>query len=249
MKRLLAILVGFALIALVVWLGIRTGSDTSLVPWFGIAAALLAPLGLSFIGYALTSREKAALAQLTTIPEINRLIAQAKSEEERIRLLQEQQRQLDELVRFEAERRTLETRRDLLEKEAARILAELRMLDQQIVDLGLKVSATDLGEQFEQLQERIKRLQAGDIVLRFGHQQFFVPRSIFQYVPFGELHLEILRQLSLIQRKFRRAEHRKRLNNQRAPQPVLIDETQPTERVGSSIRPHLTEDGGTEALN
>jgi hypothetical protein len=72
-----------------VWLGLKTTSDAAFVVWFGLASAILAPTGIAMIGYAITGGQREVLQRLSKVPEIDKLISEAKTQEERIRLLEE----------------------------------------------------------------------------------------------------------------------------------------------------------------
>jgi hypothetical protein len=101
-KRILTLLIGLGLLGVVVYLGLIARSDQSYVVWFGIAAAILAPTGLAAIGYSLSAGNRQVLERFSKVPEIERLIGEAKSQEEKIRLLEQERARLIEIVELEA---------------------------------------------------------------------------------------------------------------------------------------------------
>lgn len=182
-KRILSLLLGFGLIGVVIWLGLRTRNDQSLVIWFGLAAALLTPAGFAAIGYALTASNRQVLERLSKVPEIDKLITAAKTQEEKIRLLEEGRAHLLEVVEFEARKESLSGRKKSLEQDALRILNELKAIDAELSDL--KIYSGPVTEQIKTLQAWIRARQQGDLVIRVGSHHFILKRALFLMMPFG----------------------------------------------------------------
>ena len=57
MKRVISAILGIRLIGVVVFLGIKSGSDSIFVIPFGIASALIAPIGISALGYSVKKED------------------------------------------------------------------------------------------------------------------------------------------------------------------------------------------------
>jgi hypothetical protein len=66
---------------------------------FGLSSAVLAPGGIALISYAVTTRSRKALEELTRVPEIGKLVDKAKSQEEKIRILEEERDHLEEVAK------------------------------------------------------------------------------------------------------------------------------------------------------
>jgi hypothetical protein len=73
LKRLAALFLAIALIGGVVYLGILSGKNAMLVPWFGIAAALVAPVGLSLLTYVFSASDAELVRELSKVPKIEEL--------------------------------------------------------------------------------------------------------------------------------------------------------------------------------
>ncbi|MFL6230441.1 MAG: hypothetical protein ACJ741_16845 [Pyrinomonadaceae bacterium] len=121
-KRILTFLFGAGLIAVVVYLGLKARNDQSLVIWFGLAAAILVPSGFAAIGYAFTVTNRQVLERLSKVPEIERLITEARSQEEKIKLLEQERSRLAEIVELEARKQSLIFRKESLEQDGVRLL-------------------------------------------------------------------------------------------------------------------------------
>ncbi len=185
MRRIFLLVAGVVLTGVVVWLGFRATENPTYVLWFGLASALIAPLALNLLSNAISRSEKEMLSQLARVPQISELVAQAESQEERIRILQEERDRLDELVRYEAERRALEARRHLLEQDAVRILGDMEIIDRELDRLGVQVDRSVVGEELQRLQDRIEATRGGDVVLRFGKRDVIIRQDLLSFFPTG----------------------------------------------------------------
>ena len=168
LTRALAALLALAALAGVVYLGILSGKHAKFVVWFGIASAIAAPLGLSLLAYAVFRGDREVIEGLSKVPEIARLISEAKTQEERIRLLEGQRDRLAETVRLESRRQAVMQRREDLEKDGVRLLRELETLDEEARALDLQIGESAAREMVLRLHERVKAREAGDVVLRIG---------------------------------------------------------------------------------
>ena len=178
-KRILAFIFGCVLIALLLMLGKNSADQPTgnSVMWFGLASALLAPMGLGLLGYAILGSDRDQISKLTKVTEIEQLIDKAETEEEKLKRLQEERSILDTIIRFEVDRRTLEVRKKILEKTAEDILKELEIIDQQLIELGSKVEQGVTGEQIKKLRDRIDAIANDDVIFRFGTKQFIIKKS------------------------------------------------------------------------
>src|SRR5690606_18307120 len=115
---------GIIFIASVVYLGYLTVSNPGLVPWFGIASAVLAPSGFALIGSALSSGDRLAIRRRSKVPEIQELIEKATTQEEKLKALQAERADLLQVIEYEAQTQALQSRRSSFESDAVRILNE-----------------------------------------------------------------------------------------------------------------------------
>jgi len=105
-KKLIAVLFAISLLAGTIYLGIRSGEDSKFVVWFGIASAIAAPVGLASLGYAIGSSDGELIQRLAKVPEIEKLVEQAKTQEDKLRVLEAERARLAEIVRFESRRQS-----------------------------------------------------------------------------------------------------------------------------------------------
>jgi hypothetical protein len=124
-RKIISALIATGLITGTVYLGIQSGKDNRFVIWFGIASATAAPVGLNLFTYAFRRSDREIIQQLAKVPEIEKLIEQAKTEEEKIQVLEAERSRLAEIVKIESRRQAALDRIDSLEGDAVRILAEL----------------------------------------------------------------------------------------------------------------------------
>jgi len=189
LKRTITFLLGAGLLAVVVWSGFRTTNGTAYVVWFGLASAILAPTGLALIGYTLTGGQREVLQRLSKIPEIDKLISEAQTQEERIRLLEGERARLLEAVKLETRRQTLITKKYTLEQDGTRILNELQAVNLELAGLEMDVEASTVKEEVARLNEQLQARRRGDVVIRLGETYIRVSRELIRSVPLYPLLL------------------------------------------------------------
>jgi hypothetical protein len=190
MTRLIAAIAGIGLLAAVTLFGISVRDDSKLVLWFGLAAAVLAPVGVALIGYAITAGERRQLARLTHVTEIEQLIAKADDAQTRLRLLEEQRNNLQEAVRIEAARIAMHDRRDALEQNAIQILEELAALDVDFAEANAGATTPEVREALTALEERVEARRRGNIVLTFRGRQYVIDPSPLTGLPFLGIYFQ-----------------------------------------------------------
>lgn len=161
MKRVVAFTAGVLSVAIVIRLGFLSVQDPGYVLWFGLAAALVAPIGLGLLSYALFGTDKVPAERLSKVPEIAELIERADTEEERLRLLEIEKQRLEEFVRYEAERMTLESRKASWEDSAQRVLSDLNDIEVELDRIAAAPSSNIVSKQVRQLRDRLQGRSQG----------------------------------------------------------------------------------------
>ncbi len=185
LKKVLAVLVALLLLAGVIYLGVLSGEDNRFVVWFGIASAIVAPIGFALFGFAISPSDRDLIQRLSKIPEIERLVQEAKTQEEKVRVLEAERARLTEIVRLESRRQSIRDRNESLERDAIRILQELDSLDQELKLLDVEIGESVANDEIRQLRERVKARQEGDVIFHIGSRVYRVDRDIIKAIPFG----------------------------------------------------------------
>jgi hypothetical protein len=183
--RFAAALLALTLLAGVVYLGILSGRDAKYVVWFGIASAIVAPIGLTLFGYAFRSGDRNLIQRLSKVPEIERLVLEANTQEEKIRLLEAERARLVEVVKIESRREAIRDRIESLENDAVRIIRELKNFDTEAASVEEKITDSPVAEEIKALHERVRARQEGDVVIRLGTRVYRIDRDIIKAFPFG----------------------------------------------------------------
>lgn len=186
-SRLASAALGVLLLTGVVLLGVQATRDDGSVIWFGIAAAIAAPIGIAALGYTLRGSNRQLLHELSKVPDIERLIHQAKSYEEKVALLEEERGRLVEAVQTEARREALLQRKDYLEQEGRRILDELAAVDAELVGVEQEARESEATAEISELYDRLRRVRRGDLVLRVGSRYVIINRDLLLTLPMGRV--------------------------------------------------------------
>jgi hypothetical protein len=166
--RVLAAVCALALLGGVIYLGVLSGRNSKFVVWFGIAAAIAAPVGLTLLGYSLTRSNSDVIQRLAQVPEIERLVAEAKTQEEKVRLLQTEAKRMAETIKLESRRQAARDRIESLERDAVRIIQELDGLDKEIGLIDQPAGDSIINAEIKRLRERVRARERGDVILRLA---------------------------------------------------------------------------------
>lgn len=151
MKKIISAIIGILLIGIVVYFGVKSGDNNKFIVPFGLVSALIAPMGLSALGYSI-KKEDETLQKLTKIPQIDELIEQAETEEEKIEHLKKEKEVLLDYIKNESNRIAKIERKKILEDNAKRIINEYAQLINEIKAMP------DSDINIENVSEEIKEL-------------------------------------------------------------------------------------------
>jgi len=185
LKRIGAAVIALILIGAVAYLGWFSQKNPNFVWAFGIASAFLAPVGLTLLNFSMKGSDAAVIQRLAKVPEIERLINEAKSHEEKIRLLEVEREKLQEIIKLEARRQAISDRVETLENDAIRIGRELDGLDRESAELDVKIGNSGVSDEIARLRSRVRARERGDLVLRLGDRFYRLDRDIVKGLPFG----------------------------------------------------------------
>lgn len=158
-KNFFLLFTGIILIFLVVFLGIKSTENNTFVVLFGLACALIAPVGISCITSVFNVGNKETLKKLLKVPQIDELIQKAETQEEKIKLLEDERKQLSNIVKYETLKYAALERRKYLEDEAKNILEEYEKIEKEIEQLNLekkeeRLSNKVIDELYRKLEDR-----------------------------------------------------------------------------------------------
>ena len=204
MKNVILFMFGMVMIGIVIYLGLEANEDSSLIIWFGLAAAILAPTGLALMQYPFTLKDDVLIKRLSKIPEINQLIEKASTIEEKIKVLEKEKNRLAETVELEARKQFLKSKRESLITEAARLISQLKHIEDDLGNIDSTVSKSPVSKEVMRLRQIVSSEQRGDINLNIFGNDIIIPRSIVDTSPmfiflYGYIKLvkRILKKLNL----------------------------------------------------
>lgn len=156
-KKIFLFLIGTALIILVVYLGIKSSKDNIFVAPFGLACAFIAPISISCIKSVLNIGKNDVLIKLLKVSQIDELLQKAETQEEKIKLLEEERKQLSNIVKYETRKYAALERRKHLETEAENILKEYEKIEREIQQLNFETKEERLSNKV--IDELYKKLE------------------------------------------------------------------------------------------
>lgn len=151
MKRIISAIIGIFLIGVVIYLGLKSGDDNKYIVPFGLTSALIAPMGLSALGYSI-KRKDDTLQKLAKISQIDALIEQAETEEEKIRRLKKEKDVLLDYIKNETKRISRIERKKILEADAKKILNEYKEVVEELNAMSnMEIDLENVSEEIQEL--------------------------------------------------------------------------------------------------
>ena len=157
MKRIISAILGTVLIIIVTYLGIMSGSNNAYIVPFGLGSALIAPIGVSALGYSI-KKEDMTIKKLAQIPEIKDLISQAEAESKKIDKLKKSKDLLIAYIIYETRKSAIMERKKFLEEDAKRIVGEYEKAIEELNEIEHK-RYDDLPDNKEENEEIAKLYQ------------------------------------------------------------------------------------------
>ncbi len=188
MKMLLRVcsaLIALVLLGGVIYLGMLSAQNSRYIVWFGIASAIAAPVGLSLLSYALQQSNSDIIQRLAKVPEIERLVAEASTYEEKVRVLEDERARLVEIIKLESRRLATRDRIESLERDGMRIIRELDGLSEDLRLIDEATGDSIAHQEIERLRKRVEARSQGDVAFRLGTRIYRVDRDIIKALPFG----------------------------------------------------------------
>lgn len=151
MRRIISAIIGVFLIGVVIYLGIKSGNDNKYIVPFGLTSALIAPMGLSALGYSI-KRKDDTLQKLAKVSQINELIEQVETEEEKIKRLKKEKDVLLDYIKNETKRISKIERKKILEADAKRILDEYKEVAEELNAMSnMEIDLDNVSKEIQEL--------------------------------------------------------------------------------------------------
>jgi hypothetical protein len=198
MKRILSGFLGIAFVLAVFFLGIlcyKNSNNVLSTVLFGLASAFIAPLGISALGYSF-KRKDDTLEKMSKLPEIEKMILAAETQEEINLKLRMEKENLIKTIKAESQKFAKQERKKILEQDAIKILNELKVVDSFLNSYSDIENETD--ENIIELRQQIKQSVNNSITLNIFGENIEVEigniSDIFNF-PFNFLATVINRKL------------------------------------------------------
>ena len=136
------LILGMILTALVIFLAFDVEKEIGTI-LLVIGTSFIAPVGMTLITDFLNRNKEKKMDDLLMVGEIDKLINNAKSEELKVKLLEEQRNNIAIIVEYETRKTTLEERKKYLKKEIINNYKELKDIDRELLKLDSQLNELD----------------------------------------------------------------------------------------------------------
>lgn len=188
-------LIGLILLALIIYAGFYTTNHAGLVIWFGVLTAIAAPLAFEFLFFPFKSKDNDLVQKLSRVPEIEKLINKARTQEAKVKILEQQKLDLDTLISFESQRRTLLAERAIYVLQGEKALEELERINVNL-DILTK-NKHKMPDSMKSLLVLIEKIETSDIAYNFFGKRMVLKKKYVEFLPwYGNLLFEATKSIS-----------------------------------------------------
>jgi hypothetical protein len=188
--KFLSFFFGLVLLGAIIYTGYYTVSHSGFVIWFGVITAILAPIAFEFLLLPFRSKGNQLIKELSKVPQIEKLIKEAEDNEQKVRLLEQQRAELDKLISYEAQRRSLLAEQQIFILQGEAALKGLESVNKSLEELTAEKHL--LPESLQPLLLRIEHGETTDTPFMFNGKQYALKKRHFELIPaYGNLAFEI----------------------------------------------------------
>lgn len=141
--------------------------------WFGLACAILVPSALSSFGYAFKKEE--GIEELKKKIERERLINEAETLEEKIKLLGKEKSHLNDIIKAESRRLMLLNRRESLDREVERISNEYKIIGKELLNSDEKVADSPAQQELQKIRKELSKRKEKEFPFYFNFLGLMIP--------------------------------------------------------------------------
>ena len=200
MMRVFIFVFGLLLVAGIVYSGYYTITNSNFIVWFGIITAIVSPFAFECLITPFKSKDKRVMKELSKVPQIEQLIKNAKDNESKIALLEKQRRELDKLISYESQKKTLEAKKNIYILQGKESLLQIEEINKNL-ELLTKVKQ-HLPDELKGLMETIEEIESTDVIYQIGGKELIFKQKYFSWFPFyGNALFEIIRESKKIMNK------------------------------------------------
>ena len=163
-----------------IWLYFKSQETTEIyLILFGLISAVFLPLAFSLFGYSFNKNNREIIKKLSKVPEIDRLVLEAKTAEEKVENLKQERQKLENIIQSESKRFALISKKENLEKDAKRILNELDVIEEEIRESSnRKIEGLTIDE-VTKLKNELKRKNRVILFLKLEINSLFWKKKMY----------------------------------------------------------------------
>jgi hypothetical protein len=200
MMRIFTFIFGLLLVAGIIYSGYYTITNSNFIVWFGIITAIVSPFAFECLITPFKSKDKKIMKELSKVPQIEQLIQNAKDNESKITLLEKQIRELDKLISYESQKKTLEAKRAIYILQGKESLSKINEINENL-EL-LTETKQSLPDELKSLMKVIEEIESTDVIYQIRGKRLIFKQKYFSWFPFyGNLLFEIIRDGKRIMNK------------------------------------------------
>ena len=201
----------FLLIAAISYYFVTKGTIS--INIYTLAVTFSIALAISFFQVGRSIKTESTINELSKVPHIKKLIVEAKTEEEKIKVLEEEKEKLVEHIEIESKRMFLIKRLEDLDerlkdgyKLLTPLLNEIDVLENELKHINDSYSSSITLKEIEKIRDRIEAKREGILFLKFGKKEYEINTEYLNFFPsfLREFIIAYIKLLNKISNKAKR---------------------------------------------
>jgi hypothetical protein len=166
---------------------------------YSLALSILGGSFLWFLQKMYSYKYENAIIKLSKISEIDNLIKISGEKKQKIKKLEQERKNLEQIIIASATKLYLEKRYVELEKRLKNTYEELISIKEELIDFEINIQDSISKKQIDEIEKLIKHRKRGDIIFHMGKRKIIIPRNLLDMYPFGGISLPFLSLIELIE--------------------------------------------------
>jgi hypothetical protein len=178
----------FLLIAVISYYFVTKGTIS--ISIYTLAVTFSIALAILFFQVGRSIKTESTINELSKVPHIKKLIVEAKTEEEKIKVLEEEKEKLVEHIEIESKRMFLIKRLEDLDerlkdgyKLLTPLLNEIDVLENELKQINDSYSSSITLKEIEKIRDRIEAKKEGKLFIKIGKKEYEIATQYLNFFP------------------------------------------------------------------
>lgn len=203
--KIISYVLALLLLILVVILHYLVTKGKISIDVYTLGIAISIPFAILFLQFGRSIKAESTINELSKVPQIEKMIDEAKTKEEKIKVLEEEKEKLLEYIEIESKRMFLIKRLEDIDerlkdgyKPLIPLLNEIDILENELKQINDSYSSSISLKEIAKIRDRIEAKREGKLFLKIGKREFEINTKILGAFIDPDIIIAFSKQLNTI---------------------------------------------------